>query len=156
MTKQQAFLYNELPGLIDKVQAASQPLWGKMSAQHMIEHLSGVNYLALGKITAKLEIPEEQVPRSQEWLASDKMFRKNIRMEALPEEPAPLRFADIEEAKSKAKGTLQRFKAHFDQHPDFEAMHPAFGVLGRSQWEQFLYKHYRHHLAQFGIIELDW
>ncbi|MEZ4687569.1 MAG: DUF1569 domain-containing protein [Bacteroidia bacterium] len=155
MTKQQAFLYNELPALIDKVQENSQPRWGKMTAQHMLEHLSGVNYLALGKITAKLEIPEEQVPRAQAWLASDKMFRKNIRLDALPEEPSPLRFADIEEAKSKAKGTLQRFKSHFDQQPEFKAMHPAFGMLTRDQWEQFLYKHYRHHLAQFGIIELE-
>lgn len=155
MTKQQAFLYNELPALIDAVQEDSKPRWGKMGPQHMLEHLSGVNFLALGRVTARLEVPEENIPKALAWLDSEKMFRKNIRMEALPEEPAPLRFANLEEAKAKAKGTVQRFKEHFDQHPDFKAMHPAFGELGRSRWEQFLYKHYRHHLAQFGLLELE-
>lgn len=152
MTKQQQFLYTELSSLLDQVQVDSKAKWGKMGPQHMLEHLSGVNYLALGKTQVPLAIPEENIPKALLWLESDKMFRKNIRMDALPEEPAPLRFADIDEARSKAKQTLDRFKSHFDQHDDFASMHPAFGPLNQARWEQFLYKHYRHHLMQFGII----
>jgi oxepin-CoA hydrolase/3-oxo-5,6-dehydrosuberyl-CoA semialdehyde dehydrogenase len=153
-TKQQTFLYQELPVLIDAIQEDTKPLWGKMGPQHMLEHLSGINYLALGKMPVKLEIAEEKVPKALLWLDSDKMFRRNIRMEALPEEPAPLRFVSLEEAKAKPKATIDRFKAHYDAHPGFEAWHPAFGDLDRGRWEQFLYKHYRHHFGQFGLIDL--
>jgi hypothetical protein len=33
------FLENILPGIVDNLDVDTKPLWGKMTAQHVVEHL---------------------------------------------------------------------------------------------------------------------
>jgi len=72
MTLQQHFLEVGVPDLLDDLQADTQPLWGVMTPQHMLEHVSGLFYIALGKRDIPLLIKPEQVPASQAWLMSGK------------------------------------------------------------------------------------
>jgi hypothetical protein len=155
MTPQQQFLKVEFPALTMKLHADTQPIWGQMSAQHMMEHVSALLYISLGKKPFPLMVPEEHLEKSRQWLMSPKEFRPGTQGPGLPSKPGPLRFTDIEEAREKLLGSMQRFLAHFEENPEFEVMHPAFGMLGKAEWEQFHYKHIRHHYSQFGLIPLS-
>jgi hypothetical protein len=155
MTLQEHFLRQEVPTLLDDLTADTQALWGAMTAQHMLEHVSGLFYIALGKRAIPLMVKEEQLEKAQEWLMSDKEFRPGILAPGVPQKPGPLRFASFDEAKAKFAQTLQAFNDHFQQNPTAVANHPVFGKLNKSQWEQFHYKHTQHHFMQFGLIPMS-
>lgn len=155
MTLQQHFLENEVPSLLDDLEADTQPIWGVMTAQHMLEHVSGLFYIALGKREVPLMIPKENLEKSREWLMSDKEFRPGLAAPGMPKEAGPLRFASFEEAKEKFIKTLHAFVDHYKADSTAEANHPVFGMINRTQWEQFHYKHTEHHLMQFGLIPLS-
>lgn len=155
MTPQQVFFYETLPQLLAQLTADTQPRWGKMSAQHMVEHVSAITYLALGKRELPVMTPPEVLEKSRAWLMSDKPFRPDTKAPMLPAEPLPLSFASLDEAKQKLLDTIEAFRKRFDENPDLQTVHPVFGLLDRAQWEQFHYKHCRHHFTQFGLIEAE-
>jgi Protein of unknown function (DUF1569) len=51
---------------------------------------------------------------------------------------------DVE--KANAKALLTRLGGHVTY-----AVHPIFGTLSRSEWGALSYKHFDHHLRQFGV-----
>lgn len=155
MTLQAHFLENEVPALIEDLAADTQPIWGVMTPQHMLEHASGLFYIALGKKEFPLLIPEENLEKSREWLMSDKEFRPGTAAPGMSKEPGPLRFASFEEAKAKFLKSLHAFIDHYKANPTAEANHPVFGKINKTQWEQFHYKHVQHHFMQFGLIPLS-
>jgi hypothetical protein len=53
---------------LEKLSADTTHLWGEMSAQRMVEHLSDSLQMAVGKNTFPLEIPEDRIPRMKEFL----------------------------------------------------------------------------------------
>lgn len=155
MTLQEHFLQNEVPALLDDLQADTAPIWGVMTAQHMVEHLSALLYISLGKKEFPLMIPQENLEKSRAWLMSDKEFRPGTVAPGLPQTPGKLRFATLAEAKTKLLETIQAFSDHYQANPTAEVMHPVFGMINKTQWEQFHFKHIQHHLMQFGLIPLS-
>lgn len=152
MSADQEFLFQQLPHILEKLEAETSPRWGLMSAQHMVEHLSGTSYLAMGKIPVQLSIPEERIPESLAFLWSEKPYKRNLRVTGVPEKPGPVRFASLEEAKQKMIATLEKFRAFADANPSYEALHPVFGTLNRAGWERFMHRHTVHHFRQFGLL----
>ena len=45
---------------LDTLNAESKPLWGEMSAQRMVEHLTDTIKIASGKVKFPLVVPEEK------------------------------------------------------------------------------------------------
>jgi len=57
---------------ISKLKHDKEPLWGTLSAQGMVEHLSDWIDLTMGKLAdLKLEIPEDKVVKAQAFLFSE-------------------------------------------------------------------------------------
>ncbi len=155
MTPQQLFLKEEVPHLLDSLQADNQPIWGLMSAQHMLEHVSALLYISLGKKAFPLMTPPDQLESSRAWLMSHKEFPISFAAPGIPANPGPLRFASLEEAKEKLLESLAAFFQKYTENPEAEAVHPVFGSINKEQWEQFHFKHIQHHLMQFGLIPLS-
>ena len=130
----------------------SQPQWGIMSAQHMVEHLEEWLGVALVNQT---EVPdtEEHFQKMQQFLWNEQPFAPNIPTPGFPEGYLPpLRYASLDAARTVLQQTLNSFLAFFDKNPTAVSFHPVFGNLDQKGWLQYQEKHFNHHLRQFGLI----
>lgn len=148
--QKEAFLEMELTDRLEHT-LERPPIWGRMSFQQMVEHLSDSFKMANGTELYDLQIPEDRIPALQDFLLSDKPFRQNTKAPYLPEVPPPIRFTNKEDAIGELKMEIISFKDLFLQDKEKRVTHPIFGDLDYPQWVLLLYKHATHHLAQFGI-----
>ena len=130
--------------------ADKKPEFGKMSAQHMVEHLSGLYMIAIGKVEVPIFTSEEDLPKRKAFLMSNDDFPRNFKAPMLPEEPLPLRYENIEIAKDKLKKLWSLFN-EMDSN-NFEKNHPTFGKLNYNEWTIAISKHNKHHLLQFNLV----
>lgn len=149
------FLKDRFIPLLQKLRGDEKGKWGKMNAQQMTEHVSGFFKVSTQKIYFPLTTPPEHLPKYKEFLLSDKEFRENTKAPAtvLPEEPLPLRYRNIQEAKDDLKKSVDDFFEFFKNDASKTTLHPAFGELNFNEWVQLHHKHVTHHLKQFGLIE---
>lgn len=155
MPPERRFIEEEAPLLLEGLTENQPPLWGKMTAQHMVEHVAGV-FLISAKPDHKIPVmvPADRVEKALAWLESDKQFRPNTVAPILPPEPLPLKFTGLEEAKSKFLRAIGKYAEAWRENPGMTVDHPAFGPLNRRQWEKFHVKHLHHHFRQFELIPL--
>lgn len=147
------FITQEAPEVLSRLTQDMQALWGIMGPQHMVEHLSLIFYISTNHTIQECITPEEKLPRMRAFLMSDKPLTRNFEAPFLPVgTTSPLRYKDLDEARLKLMGNIDRFYAHFRENPDDESMHPVFGKLNFEGWEQFHYKHLTHHLTQFALL----
>ena len=146
------FLKKSFISLLQQIPSDSQPAWGKMSLQQMIEHFSDTVRTASGKlIPKKVLTKEEELPKMQAFLKSDKPFRENTPNPLMPEVPAPVRHASLTAAITELQGELTYFFDVFGANSKLMTTNPFFGDLDYNLNVQFLYKHAVHHLRQFGV-----
>lgn len=150
-----AFLKNDLPVLVNRLNGDEKAKWGKMNAQQMIEHVSAFFKVSTEKIHFPLTTPVEHLPKYKEFLLSEKEFKENTKAPAtvLPEEPLPMRYSGIQEAKDDLTKSVDDFFEFFKNDSSKKTLHPAFGELNFNEWVQLHHKHVTHHLKQFGLIE---
>lgn len=148
-----SFLKNDFLLLINKVKGDEKVKWGKMSAQQMIEHVSGFFKVSTQKIHFPLTTPTEHLPKYKEFLLSEKEFRENTKAPVLPEEPLPLRYTTMQEALDELTKSVYEFFEFFKNDAHKKTLHPAFGELNFDEWVQLHHKHVIHHLKQFGLME---
>lgn len=137
---------------IDNLKADTEPQWGKMTAQHMVEHLSATLWISAGKVKVKCFTPENRLSAMQAFLESDKPMPRNFVSPAVGDDVPPLRFKTFEEAVKEFKSAYAAFQAYFKENPDVLVTNPAFGNLSFSQWKTFHSKHMTHHFTQFGLV----
>jgi hydroxymethylglutaryl-CoA reductase len=148
------FFYNQFPVLLREIHQDTPALWGKMNAQQMIEHLALVVSLSNGRLEANPKAdPERLAYRKMRFFEKDVNMSKSIRLDIVPEEPAPMQFPDIEAAKMYLFEQLDRFDDYFNEHPDLTPLHPLMGAFSYDEWVLLHARHFRHHLQQFGILE---
>lgn len=137
---------------LEGLKSDSKPLWGVMTAQHMIEHLSASIRMSNGKLYLTQSIADEDIPSRLSFLYSDLPFPRNIKQQYSPEGLRPLRCANLKEAIGLLQLMLQQFEQHFKELPADRPIHPLFGPLDKSQWLRFHYRHMQHHFTQFGLL----
>ncbi|MTI32824.1 DUF1569 domain-containing protein [Xanthovirga aplysinae] len=130
----------------------SSPVWGIMTAQHMIEHLTHTLQLSNGKKTFPLKSPKEKLPALMAFLLSDNDFPKGFKSPVLGSKLAVLHHKDLQSAIHSLKTELKDFIGYYKQNPDAKNMHPVFGLLNGKEWIIFHQKHFKHHLSQFDLI----
>jgi oxepin-CoA hydrolase/3-oxo-5,6-dehydrosuberyl-CoA semialdehyde dehydrogenase len=152
-TEKKSFIKTELFLLLNSITADSKPLWGKMNAQQMLEHLVAFFNVSTEKIKFELVTPPEHLPKYKEFLLSDKPFRENTKapLTVLGDEPLPIRYSGMEEAKASLTKAVNDFEIYFINEPGKKTLHPVFGPLDFEEWILLHYKHVTHHLRQFGI-----
>ncbi len=147
-----SFLKTDFISLLRQISSDTLPAWGKMSLQQMIEHFADAVKLASAKTAiSKIYTPAENLPKMQQFLASDKPFRENTVNPLMPEAPAPVRNKSVENAIAELKTELDYFFAVFETKGLQQTRNPFYGDLNFEQNVQLLYKHALHHLRQFGL-----
>ena len=143
---------NGLFSVLSSVTNEPKALWGKMSFQHMIEHLGQAVKISNGKLIVECYMPAEKLPTLKRILMSERPLPKNFINPLYGEKIIPLEFATAEEAVSALKQEIDDYTNCFFQKPDSIFVNPTFGALNKEEWEVFHGKHFRHHLSQFGLI----
>jgi hypothetical protein len=151
------FLRTKLIRYLQQLDPATQPRWGKMNVQQMIEHFGGD---AVRNANGGLKIDTivtslENLQRMREFLMSDKPFKENTKNPLLGEDPGPLRYKTVQGAIGALQQELIYFFEAFEKDRSFITRNPFFGDLNFEQNVQLLYKHALHHLRQFGVEPLD-
>lgn len=140
------------PEKIKEIPLAAAPLFGKMSPQQMLEHMSEYIRLAYGNpvISSKF-YTAESVDKLQAFLRSDRPFKENTPNPLLPDTPPSLRFREYEAAQADVAAAVRELFEAFAANPDLKVENPFFGTLDRELTFHLLAKHAAHHLRQFGI-----
>ena len=103
MQEQLQFLQQQYIPLIQKADVTTQPKWGKMNFQQMVEHVTAFFKVSTQKIKFDLVSPPEHMPKLKDFLMSDKQFRENTKapLSIIGEEPFPVHYPSVEEAIKK-------------------------------------------------------
>jgi hydroxymethylglutaryl-CoA reductase len=143
-----------LTSILDTLLPTTLPLWGRMSAQHMLEHLAGTLQYCNGKKTASLVTPPDKLPAMQRFLHSNRGFQRGfispIVGDILPDLVTP----NITSARTWFDTEWSDFLT-FSADQTILVMHPIFGELNRQDLLRFTAKHFRHHFQQFQLIAPD-
>lgn len=154
MVEKVDFLKHRFIPYLRKADPGTPPKWGRMNFQQMVEHFVLTMKSANGKLkTGEMKTPPEKIPAFHEFIRSDKEFRENTKSPAFPEDPLPLHFKSPEEAIDKLEKEIADFFHVYQATPGLKITNPVFGDLDYELSVRLLYKHARHHLKQFGLIE---
>lgn len=137
---------------VSKLKDDTPPLWGSMSAQKMVEHLS--DWIDLVMTTGEqfeLLIPEEKVPKAQAFLFSEYSLPREFKVKFLPPE-LDLRNDNVQGAIEEFESKWTKMEAFYEANPDHITLHPNFGRLDHKHVLALHSKHLTHHFQQFGLV----
>ena len=137
---------------LSRLSNSNKPLWGKMNAQEMVEHLSDMLMMSRGTGNFTIDVDAETIARRQQLLLYDKEMAKNI---AVPftKELIELRNDELELAVDEFTDEWLNFIELYENNPDASVVHPYYGALDFNLWLKMHDKHFMHHFKQFGLIE---
>jgi len=137
--------YDELNNRLQKLNASSAPLWGKMNAAQMLRHLNLAMEAPLGKYETKGK-PVFFMKIFKPVLYNDKPFGKGAPT------PKDFKITDSFLFDTEKQKTLDNLKIIFENGIDGNYKpHVFFGTITNEQWGKHFYKHTDHHLRQFGL-----
>jgi hypothetical protein len=145
------FLAKEYTAKLKTLQPETPQLWGKMNVQQMIEHMSDYVRIASGKSIVPSVTPEENIPKMQGFLMSEKPFRENTPNVLMSDTPIPVRHATQEASIHELQQELDYFFEAYEKEKGKKIPSPFFGELNYEMQVQLLHKHAWHHLRQFGF-----
>ena len=147
-----------LEKLKNDLKVDSQAVWGKMSAQHMVEHLSRIFLMSIEKENPiGLVISEQDLYKYRRFLLSNRPIKRHVNFPGLPPGALDeLKQHTLADAVAELKDRIDQFYLFYDENPDERKLHPYFGNLNGWEWEVFHYKHMIHHLTQFGLLPEDY
>lgn len=145
---------NEIRKSLNALTENTQPKFGKMTPQMMVEHLEEtLRYGFTGVKKAEYpDIPEEQLEKLQDWLYTDKKIKQGAQYPLLEEGKLPeLRYKNLDQAKEALLDTLKEYLIYYRENPQAEHYNIKFGMLDKEMMERFQRKHFTHHFEQFGL-----
>lgn len=128
----------------------TEPVFGKMNGQQVIEHLSLLMKISNGKIDADYYVSDEKSARRKPFLDTDGELHIGFRASILSDEPTAEKFDTIQEALDDLIQQITDFETHF-KTTKIEN-HPFFGELDYEYWKKFHIKHFTHHFKQFDLL----
>ena len=146
----QSSLEHVLP-ILNKLDDQTQPIWGKLTPQEMVEHLTDMLKIASGETKQNLLIPFEKIESMQRFLETEKEMVQNIEVPFAPKERV-LRNESISDAIDELVEQWIAFEEHYENE-DTKELHPYYGELNFDQWNKLNSKHLTHHFKQFSLIK---
>ena len=138
---------------LGKLTADSQPGWGIMTPQHMVEHLEYNFKVAIGEIQPAIATPEKYLEKYQDSLWNYKpMPREYDHPHLRKGETEDLNHPGLREAIDATLKSYEAYEDFFRKNPEAKTKNPVFGELDKQHWDLLIRKHFNHHLAQFGLI----
>jgi len=148
-----AFLNHGYIPLLQQINPATKPLWGKMNAQQMIEHMTDYTRIANGKDVRPVVTDAEALPKYRAFMETEKPFKENTGNPLMPDTPAAEKHDTIQNAIAALQSEINDLFKTFEHQPQQLMTNPIFGELNYDQSIQLLHKHAVHHLKQFGVAE---
>jgi len=136
---------------LDKLTWDKHPMWGKMTAQHMVEHLTDTIKMSYSSHNYPLAIPEAQIAKMQDFLFSDQPIAKNQPNPAVSEDYTP-RNENLALAIDEFSEVWIAYEEYYQFHPTTKILHPIFGELDKNGWDRMHSKHFTHHFTQFELL----
>ena len=141
----EAQAYQEILDRLNKLEADSTPLWGKMTVGQMVWHCQIPLKVAIANKEGETKLNPLLRWLFKKSLYNDRPWRKNLPTSPLARAVEPRDF-DVE--LPVLKGLVRDF--HELKSREQWNQHPLFGSFTPQQWGQLQYKHLDHHLRQFG------
>ncbi len=151
MIDYELFLGTSFPQSIRELKADAKPQWGSMNAEEMLQHLRLGIRMSKENQEGSISTSDEKLPVFKRFLMSDKPFGKNLNRPSFFDQP--VQDMEFEELKKQLLQELEQLLHFLEQQPEHTSVHDSFGVLNAEEWKHLHYKHFRHHLTQFGLIE---
>nr|WP_159948636.1 hydroxymethylglutaryl-CoA reductase, degradative [Polaribacter septentrionalilitoris] len=129
-----------------------KPVFGKMNAQQMIEHLSAVTKIANGNWDVDVFVSDEKTARRKPFLDTENELQPGFKSSFLAHEPNALTFSTIDLAIDDLIHQIKRFVQVFEDDKNRTIVHPFFGTLDFEYWKKFQVKHFTHHFKQFSLV----
>jgi len=123
-----------------------------MTPQHMIEHVLIALQISNGKRTTECFNSKEKLPMFKSHLLSNSPLPKGFVTPYIGEGLLPLRFPNIDEAKSELERKVNDYSYYFEKNPESKLVNVTFGELYKDEWVAIHDKHFAPHLTQFGLI----
>lgn len=138
----------EIAARINKLTAESKPLWGKMNSGQMLAHCTVGLRIANGEIIPKSNFLFKLLGKIvKKRILSQDGFKKNSRT---AKEFIITADKDFLEEKERILKYLKEMgvkgNEFFTKKP-----HAIFGYLTSEEWDSISFKHFDHHLKQFGV-----
>ena len=137
----------EIIARLQKIDTATQPLWGKMDAAQILAHCQAPFQVFFGERKMKRAVMGILFGRvAKKKLFADKPWPRGL--------PTAREFTisdkrDLAQEKQKLEHWIKRFSE--EGFTITQTMHPFFGKMSSQEWAVFAYKHLDHHLCQFGV-----
>jgi hypothetical protein len=147
------FLQNVTPAALDALSPSDAARWGHMTPQQMVEHLIWALEASNGRIELRCSVHPKLVAKIRGFLFENTPTSREFMNPELKKGSPPLRFTSMLEARQELKKETERFLSEPDNQGARLRAHPVFGDLNHAEWERSHYKHFFHHLLQFGLIE---
>ena len=140
-----------MENLLNQLDPNTEPAFGLMTAQHMIEHL------AVSIKTSVKQYGDPDTPLTEKQMGFHRFIEKGAILQHRPSSKTKadlpeLKYDSFEEALKQIPEAIDRFYTHFETYSDFKPYNPFFGSLTFEQLELFHYQHVRYHFWQFGLI----
>jgi hypothetical protein len=149
------FLRHDALQLLNNLHEDTQPVWGRMTPQHMLEHLMW----ALDGSSSSSQLKVAQSPTLQKmrplirgYVLSSIRLPKNISLSKTKKDLLPLKNESFEAAKKKLQISITNALEVFLNNQQFQNNHPFAGPFNSKQWIIFHRKHFIHHFTQFGLL----
>ncbi|WMJ71713.1 DUF1569 domain-containing protein [Cytophagaceae bacterium ABcell3] len=143
-------------GLVHKLKGLksdSDPVWGRMTAQHMVEHLAFAVMSSNGALDQKLYFPKEKAEQiKRAVIYTDNELPMGFKAPMLGDTLPKLVCSDLGAALKKLYLALDEFELYFLNNPDAKPVNLAMGELDREEWTRFHNKHFSHHFKQFRLL----
>lgn len=137
---------------LDNLKELTTPVFGIMSPQHMVEHITLTLKLSSGRIKIlEFEPSEKQLTQKNILLNTAIEFPRGINAPGLEGTLLALKNDSLVASVDQLIESLEYYNDYFSKNPDSKTMHPRFGKLNHEEWEKFHSKHFKHHFSQFEI-----
>jgi len=146
-------MFNQFLKQLETLKKDDKALWGKMTPQHMVEHLILAVKMSNGILNLECFNPAEKIPVLKRFLMSGRPLPKLFINPVIGAELSPLEYSSLGEAKEKLKEEIDNYYSFFKSNPDAKTVNVTFGELNKEEWDIFHKKHFEHHLSQFGLVE---
>jgi hypothetical protein len=138
---------------LQRLEDNTQPLFGIMTPQHMVEHIAQAVSISNGERTLSLMVDSDRASTQKRiMIFTDRPFPKGMKAPSLDGKQPALMFNNLDEAKRELIRQFDLFDAWYHQHPEATCMHPFLGPLNQDEWVRFHTKHVTHHFQQFSLI----
>ena len=145
--------FEQVPKMLERLNAEAKPAFGVMTPQHMLEHLIWVTKSSIKNYGPAPDISElsKGAKKFMQFVESGAPM-KYIEKNATPDDLNDLRLESIDAAKEGVSKAIDRLINDYNGRGDSPYFNPMMGVISPDQMLSFHHRHYVHHLeAQYGL-----